>query len=135
MRHILLLCSILCFGCGPQIVSQRAKIGDFTALSTKSVAYNYDGVKQVTGKAGRVYKTDCYGQRTLVSSDVSDGDGLMKLAVKEALENAGPGYNLLVDVVIYKIIRQDFEGIEVEGLATKSIQGNTIINNATNNIQ
>ncbi len=124
MKKLMLLSLVLCIGCG-----KKALVGEYTAVSTKAVAYNYEGAKEVTGRAGS-QSYCCFS-----ISGVAKNENAQALAIENAIKEAGVGYNLLVDAKIHYIEKFGFKGYEATGIAVKTTQGNTVINNTTNNIQ
>lgn len=120
-KYILLLCLMFLCGCG-----KKALVGEFTAISTKAVACNYEDAKEVTGRAGS-QSYCCFS-----ISGVAKNENAQALAIENALKKAGVGYNLLVDARIYYIEKFGFKGYEATGIAVKTGQQNSVINNTTN---
>jgi hypothetical protein len=90
------------------ISSCNQRLIDFTVISSKNVTLRLD--------------EDAKGPRTTGKEMKFCGTPMLKAAVDKAIENAGPGYDALIDGVVYQ--RNEFfrAGWVVEGTPIKTSQ-------------
>ena len=88
--------------------SCNQRLIDFTVISSKNVTLRLD--------------EDAKGPRTVGKEMKFCGQPMLKAAVDKAIENAGPGYDALIDGVVYQ--RNEFfrAGWVVEGTPIKTSQ-------------